>query len=220
MTYATKEDVKDRIHFNGSEFFDINSDTKFDDLLDTLLDESEAIVDGQIGGETLTKETDREDEFFSPDTTTIELVWPIVSISKVEVYGLGGYRELESDRYDYTEHSLRLKPVIRREYGNYHHYQHINPLRLYINRLTWADICTKVRVTYTRGFETIPDGVKETQISIINRMLMFLRQDQNLSAMNPDEMVNSLNNRVIITEDMKERMIGKLSQPQNKYVVL
>lgn len=222
MTYTTKEEVKSRVNFDGSEFFDINPDSNFNDLLDTLLVESKAIIDGQIGGETLSEETGREDTLLCPDLTIIELVWPVNSVSKVELFRMSSWSTLDNSRYEYTSHVLRLRPVIQRQYGNWLHYQHVNPLRAYSNRITWSDLGTRVRVTYNRGFSSsdMPEGVKETQISVINRMLLFLRQDQNINAMNPDEVMNVLNNRKILTEDIKQRMIGKLSQPQNKYVVL
>jgi len=220
MTYVTKDEVKTRVEFDGEDFYDINPGDKFDTLLDRLLKESKAIINGQIGGETLEEETGRVDVVNAPDKDGIELVYPINDVSKVEVYRRNSWRTLDSERYFKTEHNVKLSPIIRRDYGDYLRYRRVNPLRMNSNELTWSDLGQKVRITYDRGFSTIPEGVKETQIAIVNRQLTLLRQDQNLSAMQPDEAVNALNNREVLTDDIVERMAGKLSRPQNKYVVL
>lgn len=220
MVYASNSEIKDRIEFDGQDFYDVNPSDDFDDLITTLEKESRAIINGQIGGETLEEETDRKDTLIAPDNQKLELVYPVNSVSKVEVYRRDGWHTLDSSRYQHTEQNLMLDPAIRREYGNYLRYRQINPLRQHSNELTWLDVGTRVRVTYDRGHSTIPQGVKEAQIAIINRQLTLLRQDQNISAMSPEEATQALNNREILTDDIKERMTGKISKPKNKYTVL
>ena len=219
MTYVSNSEIKARIDFNGEDFYDINPEQKFDELITNLEEDSRAEINGQIGGRTYEKETDRTDTLDAPDKDILELVFPIQSISQVETFRRDGWKTLDDERYEHTAHNLELLPVIRHEYGNYLRYRHENPLSQRTKELVWCDIATRVRVTYDRGYDEIPHMIKEAQIDMVNRMLIHLRQDQNISKIKPDQVTEQLKNRTILTEDIMERL-GRVSRPKNKYTVL
>ena len=219
MTYVSNSEIKARIDFNGEDFYDINPEQKFDELITNLEEDSRAEINGQIGGRSYEKETDRTDVLDASDKDILELVFPIQSVSQVETYRRNGWETLDDERYEHTAHNLELLPIIRREYGNYLRYRHVNPLSQRTMELTWNDIATRVRVTYDRGYDEIPHMIKEVQYDMINRMLTHLRQDQNISKIEPDKATEQLNNRTVLTKDIMKRL-NKVSRPKNKYTVL
>lgn len=230
MTYldTSQDEVQKAVlpaGWEGTDFYEEFPKEKFEELLSRLEEDSRSIINGQIMGETYEEETDRVDIKEAPDKEKIQLAWPIQEVKKVEIrtgsdnQGNPEWGELESGlwRHDdqWVVYKGRLNQTFRERLSSHSR----NPLKRYSNSASWADRATQVKVTYDRGFETIPNSVKEVQKELIRRMLTHLRQEQNLAKVDPTEVSELVNGRRLITEDMKDR-IGKITQPRNKYTML
>jgi len=220
--YLTLQEVKDAVKpagREGEEFYEKFPEPEFDALLTTFEEESRAVINGQIKGQGYEKETGRTDTFDAPDKPTIQLTYPVDTVSKVErQVRPGEWKTLDSDLYTHDDQQLKVKETfVDREYP---FKNNLNPLTYYSNRATWSGVGNRIRVTYDRGFETanIPNEIKSIQKKIIRRMLVHLRQEQNLANLNPDD-VQAFNTRRILTEDIKDR-ISTISQTKHKYVML
>ena len=223
MSYLTLQEIKDAVEpagRNGDEFFQTHSRPQFEELLQTFEDESRGVINGQIKGEGYERETDRVDVIDAPDKPHLQLVYPVDSVSKIEIQTIpdNDFTELETELYRADDKKVKLRRTIRRQQDYYFNVQ--NPLKYQNSRTRWSQICDTVKVTYDRGFETrdIPDEIKSIQKGIIRRMLVHMRQEQNLANLSPDD-VQALNTRRILTDDIKDR-IRSITQAKNKYTML
>jgi hypothetical protein len=224
MSYLTVSDVKSAIKptgFSKDDYFEKNPDPQFDDLLKTLEKESRAVINNQLKGEGLEKES-KVEEMEAPHRNKIQLSFPVQTVSKVEVWTGNSWKTVNSKSYYYTEQYLVLEGTVRdagKGSGHGHHLRTgLNPLKQNSNSQEWSDRGLRVRVTYDRGFDTIPESVKQVQRRIIRRMLKNLRQEQNLATINPDD-VQNFNTQDVLTEDIKE-VIGGITQAREKYTML
>lgn len=226
MTYLSLQELKDAVKpiygeasEGGQKWFETNPEPEFEGLLQTLEADSRAIINNQINGQGYERETGRVDTFDTPDKPTIQLAFPVDDVTKVEYSNRPGeFKDLDSSLYTFDDQKIEIKAsLIDREYP---YINDQNPLTYSSNRATWAGVAERVRVTYDRGYETanVPNDIKEVQKSIIRRMLIHLRQEQNLSNLAPDD-VQAFNTRQILTDDIKDR-IGGISQTKHKYVML
>jgi len=223
MTYLTLQELQDAVKpagRDGEEFYQTNPDPQFEDLLTALEEDSRAIINNQLKGEGYERETDREDLLDAPDKPHIQLVYPVDTVSQVEIQTVpdGEWEVLETELYSVDDQKIKLRQTIVRNQDYYFNVQ--NPLRYANGRARWSQLCDRVRVTYDRGYETanIPQGLKEVQKRIVRRMLTHLRQDQTLANISPDD-VQAYNTRQLLTDDIMAR-IGELTQTKNKYVML
>jgi len=223
MTYLTLQEIQDAVKpagRDGEEFYQTNPDPQFEELLQRLEKDSRAIINNQLKGEGYSRETDREDIIDAPDKPHVQLVYPVDTVSKVEVQTIpdGDWETLETELYSVDDQKIKLRQSIRRNQDYYFNVQ--NPLRYANGRARWSQLCERLRVTYDRGYETsnIPQGLKEVQKEIIRRMLTYMRQDQNLANLTPDD-INQFNTRQVLTDDINAR-IGELTQTKNKYTML
>lgn len=223
MSYLSKEEVKDAIAptgFSRKDYFEKHPRENFDQLLKELEKDSRAVIDNQLKGEGLEKEENLVEEIRAPHRKKIQLSFPVQDVKLVEINASEGYRELRDSRWRFTKQYLILRGT-RRDFGNKGRVRtrNQNPLKNQSNSFEWADLGQRVRVTYDRGFEEIPQDVKEVQKKIIRKMLTHLRQDQNLAQIEPDDVSNIANQRTILTEDIKET-IGGITMAREKYTML
>lgn len=211
--------------WEGTDFYEEFPQEKFDKLLSRLEKDSRSIIDGQLMGEGLEEETGRVDKYEAPDKEKIQLAYPVNDVSKVEIRtgtdssGNPEWDELEDSLYRNTEQFVVYKGRVNQTFKESVSYQNKNSLKRYSNSASWADRCTQVKITYDRGFSTIPNQVKEVQKEIIRRMLTHLRQEQNLAKVDPTEVSSMVNERRLLTEDIKDR-IGKITQGRHKYTMI
>ncbi len=227
MTYLSITELKDRIKYTGDDFYDINPETKFEDLLTELEKESRGIINSYIGidNETLGEETDRVDTETAPDNSVISLLYPVQEVKKVEIQrGIDEdtWQELSSDYYTYSEHNLKLKKAYRS--GRVFDYPYrvrsqINSLKSYSNRITWRTLCRRVKVTYDRGYKTIPADIKSAQVKLVNNLLRNLRQEQNVAALSPEDLSSYVEGQTILTEDVKSILDNQTNLKHNVIVL-
>lgn len=225
MTYLTTDEIRDRIEYDPDVFFDINPSTKFDSLLTTLEQESRNLINSYIGidNETLKSETDKVYEIDAPDNARISLIYPVQDVTKVEVKrGIDDdWETLDSKYYSYSERGIKLKksftnldarnfPYTRRK---------VNNLKINSNRITWAILYRRVKITYDRGYDTIPSDIKSAQIKIINNLLRNLRQEQNVSALSPSDISNYVEGTTVLTEDI-QNILDNQTRLRDNVVVL
>ncbi len=220
--YQTVEEIEDRIEYVGDDFFTSNADPSFDTLVTTLEAESRALIESYKGDIQFDKETDKEVVKQSPDGASLQLQFPIQSISKVEYKRTpsDSWNELDSDRYYSTKHSLVLSsyPAIYKteHYGN----KDANILTNNSNRLSWMDFSQRLRITYTRGYDEVPANIKNIQIALINKMLRQLRNEQVTEALSPDQVRNfDMNFDTLMTEDIRERL-DEITSHGNKVIAI
>jgi len=226
MSYLTTAEIKSAVkpvlgdaQNAGQDFFQTNPEPQFEDLLDTLEKRSRAIINGELKGEGYERETDRVDTVDAPDKPVIQLVYPVDTVSQVEVsVKPGDWRTLDTEIYSNDDQKLEIKQsFIERDYP---FFSNRNPLTRESNKATWAKVAERVRITYDRGqtVDNIPQGIKEVQQEIIRRMLVHYRQEQNLANITPEE-VQGFNQRQIKTDDIMTR-IDTISQTKHKYLML
>jgi hypothetical protein len=68
------------------------------------------------------------------------------------------------------------------------------------------DIAEKIRVTYDRGFVEIPPDVLSVQVAIVNRILRNLKTEQNIAAMEPEQISAVTDAEAILTDDIRARI--------------
>jgi hypothetical protein len=121
------------------------------------------------------------------------------------------WETVDPERYTWTDHRLILeyrRPETRQTRGGLRR----NILADTAKRATWRDIASKMRVTYDRGFETVPYNIQSVQISLINRMIRLMRAEQNFAAASPDEWQGVSNQfDSVLTEDIRERIYDTTS---------
>ena len=207
--YTELSTLKQRIEYKGDDYYDIHPEEKFDELLTQLEKESRQLINNHKGSAglsfTFEKETDRTDTIRAPNARTVQLVYPVQNVSKVEIELFDkGYNELDDTSYDSTRHNLILQRSA---------FPFINDTRQRKRKLdrnitdpTWNDICTKVRVTYTRGYDSIPENVKNVQIQMINKMLRNLRMEQGIQSVEPDNVSQFVDAGTVMSEDIRQSL--------------
>jgi hypothetical protein len=206
--YQDLAELRDRVDYTGESLFQNNTQLRFDELLVRLERESRGIFETLWGDQTPASEDGRTDEITSvPEDAALTLVYPIQDVTQVEYKASLGddFETLETDQYKHTKHNLILA-----EYWSdtvLRHRQRGNTLARNAERATWRDLATVLRVTYDRGFDTVPADIKSVQIVIINRMLRKLRQEQTVAAASPEEFAGvAADYDSIVTEEIRERI--------------
>lgn len=199
--------LRRRIHYNGDELFgEHNTQLRFDQLLVDYERQTRGIINTNHSDETFNFEEGRVDDDRARDVAIHQLVYPVQSIDTVEwqIDKDRGFETLEPDWYEQRDHGVELTAGLR----HLHHGPHRdNPLDGDATRLTWRDVAERVRVTYDRGFETVPPEVVDVQTALINRKLRLLRQEQTTAAASPDELAGvGPQFDQLMTEDMRSRI--------------
>jgi len=228
--YQSLDRLRTRLEYEPSDLFDgPNAAAEFDRLLyGTNLDaadgvdggatdvtpdweglegEARKIIETRLGDEPLTQETDRVDEIRPGDVAAETLVYPIQDISKVEYkYTLRrDFQTLAPERYTHTEHTLILENRTR-QVGSPRGGTRRNTLADEATRATWGDIAAELRVTYDRGFDPVPADILSVQVALVNRMLRNLKTEQNIAAMEPDQIEAVTSAEAVMTEDIEMRI--------------
>lgn len=218
--YQSLERLKMRLEYEADDLFDTrdNADKRFDRLLmgtaevgdgdtfDGLEAETRRTIESFRGNEPYSKEIDRVDTFRAKPEAATDLVGPIQSVQKVEIKRSlrDDWRELPAGRWDHTKFNIVLS------YGPHHgggrRGTRRNVLVDQAASAEWSSIAEKVRVTYTRGYEPVPADVRSVQVAMINRMLRNLRTEQNIAAMEPDQISAITSAEAVVTEDIEQRI--------------
>jgi len=202
--FQSLESLRERVDYDGDELFRDNEQLRFDQLLVRLERESRDIFITLWGDQPPTAEDGRIDTKRTTDDSAIMLPYPVRDVTKVEVKRSldSDWDTLDADWYDFTPHRLVLARTsisdrVRRG----------NPIAETARRATWRDIGVKIRVTYDRGFESIPYDIQSVQVTLVNRMLRHLRHEQNLANMSADEFEGlSPNVDDVVSEDIRRRI--------------
>ncbi len=117
------------------------------------------------------------------------------------------WRELEDDRYDYTEHNLILRKYPR-NYVRFTKNKRLAPLEVNSKRLTWSDFSSKIKVTYDRGWEqdNLPQNLINVQLDIINLILRKTEMERVMDMQNPENIQTITNEFEIMNDDIKKRL--------------
>jgi hypothetical protein len=208
-SYQDLETIRSRIDYKAEDFFaEQNAQLEFDELLVRLETEARGIFETLWGDQTPLEETGRVDEKRATDDAAMPLVYPIRDVTKVEYKTTiaDDYDELDSDRWDFTDHRLVLA---QRPNTNAlrHTYRNQNRLAADATRATWGDLAAKIRVTYDRGFAGgAPADVKSIQIQLINQMLRNLKREQTVAAASPEEFAGQTETNEIVTDEIRARI--------------
>lgn len=207
--YVTTADLIDRIEYEAADFYDVNEQQQFEDLVGTLESEAVGLLESRWGDQTFEEETDKTETFQATDDAALLMPYPITDVSKVEVkVSIGAdWNTLDSDRYDFTPHRLILAETTRRRSSQYHTESHMtNPLNRWAGRATWGDYYAKLRVTYTRGFDPLPEDVSHIVIEAVENMLRDLRIEQTVDALDPSQAEQYVNAGGAMPENLKEKI--------------
>ncbi len=218
--YQTLDRLRARVEYEPGDIFDDddNAEKRFDRLLagseavgETdgfrgLEAEARGIIETRLGDNTLAAEDGRVDVERTTDDSAMPLVFPIRDVQSVEYkVDLGDdFETLDTDRWDFTDHNIILS--FGRRMAESRHGFRGNRLTGFTARLTWLDLAEKIRVTYDRGFETVPADVLSVQVAIVNRMLRNLKVEQNVAAMEPDQLEAMTASEAILTDDIRDRI--------------
>jgi len=201
--------IRERIDYEGSDIFSDNEALRFDELLVRLEQESRGIFETLWGDETPLEETGRTDVRRATDDAALALVYPITDVTKVEIKRTLGddWDELDSERYDHTEHRLVLAAHPGGTALAHGGHRRTTTVGQYAARATWADLAAKLRVTYDRGFGTEPpNDIKSIQIDIINKMLRQMKREQTVAAASPEELAGITEPAEVVTEEIRDRV--------------
>jgi len=205
--YQDLDRIRQRVDYDGADFYSDNEQLRFDELLVELERESRGIFETLWGDQTPLEETDRVDEKRTTDDAAIPLAYPINDVSKVErkTTLASDWKELNSDWYDFTNHRLVL--ARRPNTNTLRHRQRGNALAGDAQRATWKDIATKIRVTYDRGFGAEPpEDIKSVQVQLINRMLRMRKREQTVAAASPEEFAGQTETNEVLTDEIRDRI--------------
>jgi len=230
--YQTVSEIKSRIELKEDDFYDQDPTVSFENLLETLEKETRSLINSYKDDVSFTEQT-YEEVYQSPDGTTIPLIYPV----KKDATDDNGdkiltvwyrrrsdqdWRLLDSRRYYLTDHRLILydAPTNKFNRGNRgRRYKVRNPLKANLERMTWWDFSRQVKIKYVAGFDPIPDLVKNIQIDLINNILSNLLLDKGIKRMNPSEMESYIQDRAVLTEDIKERL-DTITTPHGRTMVV
>jgi len=229
--YQSLERIRARIDHEPEELFPAadNPEKRFDRLLmgtEAVGDgqawlgleaEARAIIENLNGDVTFNAET-RTDVLSPVDNPTLPLLFPVGEIQSVEIRGSLGaeFRELSERRYRATEHALVLESGARvggSSTARGRSRAPANELLGTVTRRTWYDVAREIRVTYDRGFETVPLDVQQVQIDLINRMIRKLRREQTIAAASPDEFEGAAQDMDMVVDDSIRERIGDITPP-------
>jgi hypothetical protein len=150
-------------------------------------------------------------------TATLELPYPVNSVDTVERLVLRGtdetWEEIEPRRYTSDRYHL----ILRSQFGrltNTRNSIRANPLTNSADRRTWRDVSEELRITYSRGFETIPAEVRNVTIRLVNQMCRNLAMEQGIAAASPEQMRPLIDASAVVTEEI-EKDIQNLTQSTN-----
>lgn len=199
--YQTVDEIKARVHYR-KEDFDLDTND-FQTLLETVEEESRALIESFMGDFTFEKETDRVDVINSSYSEGVPLVYPVDKVSKVEYKrrASSDWEELDEDHWYNTEHRLVLDRYPRQYERRRHFHRRIGD-----RKRKWKDISTQISVTYDRGYDNIPANVKNIQLDIINKILRRLKNEQSVSAMDPEQMQALELADKVMSDDILERL--------------
>ncbi len=205
--YVTIDKIKSRVEYDEDDF---NLTTSgFEDLLTDLEQESRDIINSYKGDITFLEETDKTQEFKSLSNSSLPLEYPVRDVSKVEYKRMvsDNWRELEDDRYDYTEHNLILRKYPR-NYNRFTKNRRLAPLEINSKRLTWSDFSSKIKVTYDRGWkqDNLPQNLINVQLDIINLILRKTEMERVMDMQNPENIQTITNEFEIMNDDIKKRL--------------
>jgi len=210
MVYQTPDEIKERVEYGADDFFDNEPQPgdKYDSLLERLEKESRKAIESYKGDITFEKET-KTQKFNAPESTVIQLEYPVHDVLKVEYqrYPDDNWEELDSQSYKFTDHNLiliRFPKQLLAHQGMVKGRQ--NPLTSNIRRYEWVDFATTVRVEYERGYEDIPENIVGVQITLINKKLRQLREEQNIAGLSVGDIDNLGKFDTLMTEDVQERL--------------
>lgn len=207
--YIPIDTLKTRVSYDGEQIFEEhNEEKRFHDLLEQLEDEARGLINTRTGDQTFNYESGRTDTFRATDDAAVPLVYPIRDVTQVEVKNslASDWRTLDTDEYDFSKHRLILVRPTRGGSPSTLQVQRKNPLLRDSNRMTWRDIATKIRVTYDRGWETIPPDVQSVTVSIVNQLLRQLRNEQNVAQMEPEQIRSLTDASTVLTDDIRNRI--------------
>lgn len=218
--YQSLERLKARLEYDAEDLFDErdNAAKRFDRLLggteavgdgpgwQGLEAEARAIIENYASDEPFSRGEGRVDTMRATDDSSIPLVYPIQSIQQVEIKRSlrRDWEVLDADRYDNTDHRLVLAYERGRRRGT--EGTRRNTVADRATRRTWVDVAAKLRVTYDRGFDPVPYDVQSVQVAIVNRMLRNLKTEQNIAAMEPDQIESVTTAEAIMTDDIRDRI--------------
>jgi len=218
--YQSLDRLRARVEYEPGDLFDDadNAEKRFDRLLAGsdavgesngfrgLEAEARGIIESRLGDQTLAAEDGRVERLRTSDDAAIPLVYPVRDVTTVEFKTTlrDDWRTLSGDRWDFTDHSLILSYGRRRSQtrGGFRS----NRLSRLATRMTWLDLAEVVRVTYDRGFVDVPADILSVQVAIVNRMLRNLKVEQNVAAMEPDQLEAMTASEAILTDDIRERI--------------
>jgi len=210
--YQSLARLRERVEYEGGDFFSDNEQLRFDELLVKLEAESRAIFENLYGDVTPKAQDGRIDERQAVDNKALSLPYPIRDVTEVEVqYNVGGdFETLDTEWYSHTEHHLildsdripRTRFNLRRQRG----------IERFASQPGWLDLCERLRVTYDRGFESIPQDILSVQVQIVNNLLRQLRLEQNVEAAAPDEYRAMTDGMEVVTDEIKSR-ISSIASP-------
>lgn len=219
--YQSLERLKMRLEYEATDLFDSddNAAKRFDRLLmgtaevgdgdsfDGLEAEARSVIESYHSDEPFTKQVDRVDEIRAKDEAATPLAYPVDSVASVEIKRSlrDEWRVLPDYRWDRTDHRIVLSYGPHR-YGGGRRGTRRNVLADNAGRAEWSQIAEKLRVTYTRGYDPIPADIRSIQVDLINRMLRNLKTEQNISAMEPDQITALTAAEAVVTEDIEARI--------------
>lgn len=147
MAFATEEDIATRL---GRALSDIEAATVSD-----LLDQATGLIQGEAK-QTITLVTDDEITLRgSRDREIILPERPVVSVSSVTLNGQA--LTTDSDWYVDGDKLIRRRMILDVAHG------------LYSEQIGWGFPAWALVVTYTHGYETIPDAIRAVTISLVVR---------------------------------------------------
>lgn len=210
MVYQTPSEIKDRVEYEAEDFYSNKPqpEDKFEDLLERLEVESRSFIESNKGDISFSEETVTQ-EFNAPESKVIQLEYPVTNVVSVDYrrYPEGDFNTLEEGNYKYTDHNLiliRFPKQFLTKYGATRGSQ--NPLTSKLRRYEWNDFATTIKVEYERGFDPVPGNVKGIQITLINKKLRQLREEQNIASLNIGEIDNLGSFDDLMTEDVEKRL--------------
>jgi len=198
--------LRQRVDYQPDDIFDDNAALRFDELLVELEEESRGIFETLWGDETIRTETGRTDTIQPTDDAAIPLVYPIRDVTEVEYKVATGsdFQTLDPEWYQHTEHRLILAD--RPSVNTLRHHQRGNPIADTARRATWDALAAKLRVTYDRGFDSVPADVRSIQVAIVNNMLRQLKREQTVAAASPEEFAGQTETNEVVTDEIRARV--------------
>jgi len=211
--YQDLSRIRERINYEGTDFFDDNEQLRFDELLVKFERESRGIFETLWGDQTPLTETGRTDEIRTTYDSAIPLVYPVNDVSEVERKNTlaSDWTVVDENWYDWTNHRLVL--ARRPNVNSMRHSERGNAVARDAERATWRDFATKIRVTYDRGFGEQPPGdILSIQIQLINQLCRQLKREQTVSAASPEEFAGQTETNEVLTDEIRAR-ISDVAKP-------